>query len=136
MNPSLPDAKKLISVMLFLLIVGLAYFVGVKKPLSKNNIEESTIESKKISNAFFIPPESTVKEIKVRGRVIKVSLGEFEGATHKVVDGDGKVLVYAYTDDDKLKQQEQSVVTLVGTVPIGTEISPKTLLKVDYISFK
>jgi len=123
-------------VMLFLLVVGLSYFVGVKKPVNKDITGDTPSREGKISNAFFIPPDSTVKEAKVRGRVLPAQIGEFDGASHKVVDGDGKVLVYAYTEDDKLKQQEQSVVTLVGSVPIGTNISPKTLLKVDYISFK
>lgn len=136
MNLSLPDAKKLISIFLFLVIVAGSYFLGIKKPNDNKSMEKSNNESNKISNAFFIPPNSTTEEVKVRGRVVIAENGEFSGATHKVIDSSGKTIIYAFTEDDKLKQQEQSVVTLVGKVPLGTVVSPKALLKVDYISFK
>lgn len=135
MELSLPDNKKLVSVFIFLIIVFSFYFFGVRAPVNKN-LSESSINSKDISSAYFVPPQTTSKEVKVKGRVIPVQPGEFEGATHKVVDGSGKVIIYAYTSDDKLKQQEQSVVNLVGQIPLGGSVSPKTLLKVDYISFK
>lgn len=135
MDLSLPDNKKLVSVFIFLVVVFSFYFFGVRTPVKKT-MEEAPISSEDISSAYFVPPQTTSKEVKVKGRVIPVQTGEFDGATHKIVDGSGKVIIYAYTSDDKLKQQEQSVVNLVGQIPLGGEISPKTLLKVDYISFK
>jgi len=120
-----------------LLIISLIYIFLIKIPFSKTVQSIATPDQNvpEVNNAYFTPPVSLHTEVKVRGKVVSASQ-EKEGATHKILDEDGSVIVYAKTNDDKLKQQEGNFVILVGTLSLGKKLSPSSILDVSYIAFK
>lgn len=137
--PMSKNTLKYVVILVVLVIIAISYFIFTRFSSTPQSAGVKQNNTKDTSNnaAFFIPPSSTQKQIEVTGKVVKVEVGEKTGATHKIIDpSDGSTLIYATSDDDKLNQQEGNVVKLVGSVPINQKVSSKTLMKVDYISFK
>lgn len=141
MNITLPKNKLLlVSIFALVLVFGFVYLFFVRIQFSNpiNSKIQSTNNDSAIESApYFVPPKSEFIESTVTGRVVKLSDSEITTlkASHKIVL-DGKILTLAVADDDKLKQQEGSTVTIVGDLPINQKLSENSVLKVKYILFK
>ncbi len=125
---------------LFLFVVAFgAYIVSTRLGSNKKVYTDkkviNTTNTQQKSSAYFIPPSSPYKEVKLTGRVEK-SLGEKPKATHVLMDKNNNVIVFLYTDDDKLTQQEGNRITLVGQIPYSSELNPESVVFVKYILFK
>lgn len=131
-------ATKLVTAFMIVFVLAIIYFLSVKTPLQTKSVDISKpvdINTATVSEAYFVPPTSTNKEVTVRGKVVSAP-NEKSSATHKILDGNNNTIVYATTSDDKLRQQEGNVVSLVGNIPFNQEVSPSTILNVQYISIK
>jgi hypothetical protein len=133
--PGDKSSRKYYAILTVLLVFTFTYFVFVRNSSVKPKEVAKDIETKSAS-AYFIPPSSSTKEVKVTGKVVKIDEQEKPGATHKLVDNNGLTIIYAKTSDDKLKQQEGSIVNLVGEIPLNQEINDTSILFVNYIAFK
>ena len=92
MDSSLPKYYRLITIFILVLIFGGMYFYNFKiNPAYNNNIPS---EDNSISNAYFIPPSSTTKEVEVRGKVVVALQDERGNATHKILDDNGNTVAY------------------------------------------
>jgi len=121
------------AVALILLLVVIA--VVLLRPSKEQVITEPAVVS--TNDAYFIPPKQTSREVKLTGRVEPIARKEGSLATHKIVDvNTDKTIAHAYTSDDKLRQQEGNVVSLVGEMPITSELGSNTVVFIKYITFK
>lgn len=141
MNNSLPQNKLLLIVSFILVLVfGVIYLVFIRfqtTDVIKDGVENTVNITPTGSSAYFIPPKSEFVEATVTGRIVKLSDSEAINtkASHKIVVN-GETVTLAIAEDDKLKQQEGSTVTVVGDIPVNQTLSDKSVLKVKYILFK
>lgn len=147
--PKITSSTRKISIyFLISLFFGICYFIFIKIP-QQNSIneeikrkEESLKEQSKIfQSAIFAPPKDLYQEIEIKGFVEKLNESDkFQGldkkATHKIVDGNSKILYFAYSTDDKLYQQEGFEVTVGAKTNYGAKPYTKTLIEVVYIAIK
>lgn len=140
MDNLLPVKPKLIIIFLSLVVFLIVYVFVVRPmlttPTTNVNTNTQNEENLEVSDAFLIPPDEEFKEVEVTGRVVSVEGEEKPQATHKIVDLEGNIIVYAVTNDDKLVQQEGSIVTMVGEVPSIMQVTPDTVVNIKYILFK
>jgi|SRR3989344_5061289 len=132
-----PVNKRIVVGFAVSVILALCYFLFIKIPYGGPVKTPDVVKGLPVDSGspYFIPPTSTVKEVQVTGKIVAAT-DELKDATHKIVDGGGAVIIYAKTNDDKLRQQEGNVITLVGNISLTEEIGPTTVMEVSYISFK